>query len=363
MVMASPVRSERWELYRLLGEPARLRLLALAGEEELAVSELAELLGESQPNVSRHAAPLRQWGLLSVRKQGTWTLMSLDGAAEGDPVVADALAAGRELCERDGTLARVGHVVRAREQRTREFYARPRSGASALGPPAELGAYLAALGALLPRRGLAVDAGTGDGRSLEVLAPVFERVVALDRSEAQLALAKERVAQRGFGNVTLAACDLDAVTPAAVTGGARADLVLLARVLHHAPRPGHLVKQLARLLGEGGAMVLIDYARHEDEALREQQADLWLGFERAELERWCRAAGLEPVATVPVPAPYRGEGPDRHLVWQATVALRAGRASHEEVSTEALGASAARPDDTQKKSKAPEAKRKAKKRP
>src|SRR5260221_491234 len=62
---------ERWELYRVLSEPVRLRLLALAQQEELAIGELAELLGESQPNISRHAAPLKQAGLLAVRKQGT----------------------------------------------------------------------------------------------------------------------------------------------------------------------------------------------------------------------------------------------------------------------------------------------------
>ncbi|MEO7313173.1 MAG: metalloregulator ArsR/SmtB family transcription factor [Chitinophagaceae bacterium] len=84
----SPRRTsgERWELYRLLGEPVRLRLLALAAQEELAVGELAELLGEGQPNVSRHAAPLRQAGLLVVRKEGTRALIRLAEGAAADAV-------------------------------------------------------------------------------------------------------------------------------------------------------------------------------------------------------------------------------------------------------------------------------------
>ncbi len=89
----------RWQLYRLLSDPFRLRLLALANVEELALGELAELLAESQPNVSRHAAPLRQAGLLSERRQGTRTLVRLDAAAKADPVVCDALLAGRSMCE------------------------------------------------------------------------------------------------------------------------------------------------------------------------------------------------------------------------------------------------------------------------
>src|SRR5262245_2761976 len=80
----------RWQLYRLLSEPARLRVLALAAEEELALGELAELLEESQPNVSRHAGPLRQAGLLAERRQGTRTLVRLAPAAALDPVVSDA---------------------------------------------------------------------------------------------------------------------------------------------------------------------------------------------------------------------------------------------------------------------------------
>ena len=172
-VAASP----RWELYRVLAEPLRLRLLALTADEELSVGELGDALGESQPNVSRHAGALRQAGLLADRREGTRTLLRLARGAAADPVVADALASGRALCQKDGSFERVVEVLRAREAAAHEFFARPsRSKVDAL--PAEMGAYLAALAPLLARRGLALDAGTGDGRLLEVLAPVYERVVA-----------------------------------------------------------------------------------------------------------------------------------------------------------------------------------------
>src|SRR4051794_13005869 len=87
----------RWELYRVLAEPVRLRLLALAAAEELAIGELAALLGESQPNVSRHLTPLKQGGLVLVRREGTRGLVRIAEAAAADPVVADALASGRAL--------------------------------------------------------------------------------------------------------------------------------------------------------------------------------------------------------------------------------------------------------------------------
>src|SRR5215467_5473748 len=124
----------RWELYRLLAEPVRPRLLALAAAEELAVGELAELLREGQPKVSRHAAALRDAGLLVARRQGTWTLLRLASGADSDAVVADAVAAGLASCRADGTLARVDEVILARDEATREFFARGGRPAR-VGPP------------------------------------------------------------------------------------------------------------------------------------------------------------------------------------------------------------------------------------
>ncbi len=311
--------ASRWELYRVLSEPARLRMLALAAEEELSIGEIAELLDESQPNVSRHAAALRQAGLLADRREGTRTLVRLPPEAARDPVVADALASGRSLCQSDGSLARVGQVLRAREAAAHEFFARP--GRTRVdSAPAEFGAYLAALAPLLPRRALAVDAGTGDGRLLDVLAPVYERVLAVDRSEAQLARARERVQARGYGNVTLIEAELDARELRKAVGGG-ADAVFAVRLLHHAPQPGRVIAQLATLCAPGGALVVVDYARHDDESMREQ-ADAWLGFEPAALRRFARAAGLDDARVAKIPAPLCGDGPDKHLPWQVLVGTK-----------------------------------------
>lgn len=303
----------------MLAEPARLRLLALAAEEELSIGELAELLNENQPNVSRYAGALRQAGLLLDRREGTRTLVRVSAQAARDAVVADALASGRALCEREGSLARIPDLLRAREAAAHEFFSRPTK-SKVDGPPSEMGAYLAALAPLLPRRALALDAGTGDGRLLEVLAPVYERVVAIDRSDAQLALARERVAARGFENVTLLRGELDAKELRRAVGSG-ADAVVASRVLHHAPQPAKVVGQLASLCAPGGALIIVDYGRHDDESMRDQ-ADAWLGFEPAELRRFARAAGLEDARVTAIHAPLCGSGPDKHLPWQVMVAKK-----------------------------------------
>lgn len=305
----------------MLAEPVRLKLLALVAEEELSIGELAELLGESQPNVSRHAAALRQAALVRDRREGTRTLLRVAAEVSSDAVVSDALLSGRALCEGEGVIARVADVVRAREAAGREFFARPRGAGRADAPPSEIAAYIAALAPLVPRRSLAVDAGTGDGPLLEVLAPVYERVIAIDRSDAQIALARDRAAARGFANVTLLRAELDAKELRRAVGFG-ADAVFASRMLHHASQPGRVVSQLASLCAPGGSVVLIDYARHDDESMREQ-ADAWLGFDPAALRRFARAAGLTDVHVTKLPAPFCGDGPDKHLPWQVLVARKA----------------------------------------
>ncbi len=314
---------DRCELYRLLSEPVRLRLLALAAEEELAVGELAELLDEAQPNVSRHAAPLRKRGLLIERKQGTRVLVHLAHGAARDPVVADALAAGRALCEEDGSLRRIAEVVRARDAAARAFFGRDQGRPSFASIPGELPRYLAAIAPLLPRRSLAVDAGTGGGSLLDVLCPIFERVVAIDREHAQLERCRARVEQRGFGNVEILEADLGgAAVRRAVDAHGGADAVFAVRLLHHAARPQETMRVLAALARPGGSVVVLDYAHHDDESMR-AQADLWLGFEPAELRRFARGADLEDAVVTSMPAFAPGAGaPDHHLPWQVFAARR-----------------------------------------
>ena len=326
----------RWELYRVLAEPVRLRLLSLVSEEELAIGELAELLGESQPNVSRHVAPLRQAGLVKVRRQGTRAL--LHAPPSDDVVITDAVRSGRALCEADGSLARVAEVLRARDALTREYFEIARSGGEHA-VAGELGAYLLLLAPLLRRRALAVDAGTGDGGLLDVLAPLFERVVAVDRSAAQLAVARARVQRRGYKNVELVQGELrsDDVQRAVRQRGREpgADAVFAVRLLHHAPQPERLLRELLSLCAPGGALLLLDYAAHGDERMRER-ADLWLGFAPEELRRLAEAAGGEAgsIRIAQVPPILTGDGPDHHLPWQLLCVQRPGGAAADEAAPE-----------------------------
>jgi DNA-binding transcriptional ArsR family regulator/SAM-dependent methyltransferase len=318
---------DRCELYRVLAEPVRLRLLAAAAEEELSIGELTELLGESQPNVSRHLAQLRKLGLLLERRQGTRVFVRLTDAAQADPVVADAVGAARALFAREGTLERIGQLIRQRDAVGREFFARgvAHNAADVSMVPDELAAYLMAIAPLLPRRQLAVDVGTGEGRLLDVLAPLFDHVIAVDREPAQLERAALRSKLRGYENVTLLQGDLhSSAVHEAVSRRGLGDVVFASRILHHAPRPAEAIAELATLTKPDGTLIVLDYAAHDDETMREQQADLWLGFAPEELARFATHAGFSAARSSSIPELFRGAGPDRHLPWQVFSARRTG---------------------------------------
>jgi ArsR family transcriptional regulator len=322
--MQARIESEkRWELYRVLSEPMRLRLLALVAAEELSMGELGDLVGESQPNVSRHLASLRKLGVLRERRQGTRVFVRLRAEIADDAVLRDALSAGRTLCEGEGVLARVPEIIRQRDAPAREFFAATRAPSDHIALPSELPAYLSALSWLLPRRELAIEVGTGDGRLIEVLSPMFRRVVAIDRERAQLDRAAERLSARGHTNVELFCADLsDAPALRALPDCGQADVVFASRVIHHAPQPRDAFKTLVELVRPGGSVLVLDYAPHEDEGMREGQADLWLGFSSEELIAYAERAGLRDAAVQPLPKLFHPGGPDAHLTWHVLVARR-----------------------------------------
>jgi ArsR family transcriptional regulator len=313
----------RWQLYGLLADPVRLRLLALAGEAELSVGELAELLNQTQPNVSRHAAPLRRAGLLADRRDGTRTFLKLTHAATTDAVVADALSEGRKLCAAEGSLEAVSSVVRARDSRTREYFASAHH-LDAEPEGGDLAAYLFALGALLPRRGVAVDAGTGDGTLLEAIAPFFSRVIAVDRSEARLSRARRRAQARGYQHVEFMCDEIDGPDVRRAVAGS-ADIVVAGRLLHHAPVPGDMMTALAALLAPSGRLLVVDYGPHGNEAFREAEADVWTGFEPEELLGFAAEAGLTDARVVAIPGdfwPASKKAQASRVPWLALVAAK-----------------------------------------
>jgi ArsR family transcriptional regulator len=283
------------EFFKALADGTRLRILRLLDEAELHVNELVEILELPQPTVSRHLAVLLRAGLVNRRRDGQWTFYSL---AAGNGWQADGLGPAlrirlRGLPEDARDRARLEACLEQRVRGSHEFYARIAPTWDRLRAGLDLdGLHGRLLSALLPATCEWVDAGTGTGALLPVLAPGAKRLWGVDRSAEMLAEAERRVAALGLGSVVLVRADLAALPFA--TGSVDGVCSLLA--LHHAARPAAVIAELVRVLRPGGRVVLGDFVEHGEEWMRTELAHAWLGFAPARVARWCVEAGLADVA-------------------------------------------------------------------
>jgi len=283
---------------RAAAESTRLRLLLLCSQGELAVSELTDILGQSQPRVSRHLKLLCEAGLLDRFREGNWVFYRL---ARSGPEAALARRLVELLPREDPTLAldrqRLEAVKRQRAEAATAYF---RANAAQWGEIRSL--YIdereveAALIELLPAEGLRdlLDIGTGTGRILEVMAPRVGQALGLDLSREMLAVARVNLERAGVDNCTIRQGDMYQLP----LPGASFDAVVIHQVLHYADRPERALAEAARVLRPGGRLVVVDFAPHELEFLRAEHAHRRLGFADAEIMGWCREAGLEPAAPV-----------------------------------------------------------------
>lgn len=277
-------------IIRALGDPTRLRIMRLLSTMELAVGELAQVLGQSQPRVSRHVSILCDAGLAERHREGSWVfLRSAIGVGRldspGDPVgsavarllataeAEDAAFAAR--CSDDR--AQLAAIRAAREHGAEAYFARHAEQWDDLrklhSPDDLVEAQLGALLADLPL-GELLDIGTGTGRIAELFAGQATRIVALDKSLDMLRVARAKLQRLPAESIELVQGDFAALPFAAQSF----DTVVLHQVLHFAADPSVALAEAARVTRPGGLIAIIDFAAHEREELRERHAHARLGF-------------------------------------------------------------------------------------
>jgi ArsR family transcriptional regulator len=296
-------------------EPTRLRILALLADGELTVSEIVQILGQSQPRVSRHLKLLAEAGLIDRLPEGQWVFYRL---ADRDADLSRLLAA--LVPTNDARIAldtsRLKAVKDARAAAAASYFA-----ANAKSWDRIRSLYVddreveAALARLLPADKIdsLLDIGTGTGRILELLAPRIERGDGVDASRDMLAIARTRLAAAGLSHCHVRQADMYALPVTAATY----DAVTLHLVLHYADRPSAAIAEAARVLKPGGRLIVVDFAPHQEESLRTQHAHRRLGFSDAEIAEWFGAAGLALQQTVTL----KGD-PLTVKLWAADRALR-----------------------------------------
>ena len=275
------------------GEITRIRLIALLAEAELTVSELITILGQSQPRISRHLKLLAEAGLVERHREGAWAFFRLnDRGAMGE--VAQAIVA--RLDRADPVLAndhaRLSDVRRARSEQAARYFAEQAEDwdrIRSLHVPEER--VEAALRDIIGKKTFhaVLDLGTGTGRMLELMAPFAQRAVGVDQSPAMLNVARARIEHAGLRNAQLRQGDIYALP---VEHDAY-DLVVVHQVLHYLDDPARALREAVRTLRPGGRIVIIDFAPHELEFLREKHAHRRLGFSPEEISGLLQECGLD----------------------------------------------------------------------
>ena len=301
---------------KALAEPTRLRIVSLLAGGEMTVSEIMQVLGQSQPRVSRHLKLLADAGLCERFPEGGWVfyrLVRTGAVSRLAAVIEEFTDATDPQVQRDRQ--RLAEIKRLRSKTAERFFE----------AAAQQWAHIRSLhfseaaveGALVEIAGARrfshhVDVGTGTGRMLELFSPVAEDGMGVDLSREMLHVARAKLSEAGLATRFVRQADATALP---VEDGA-ADLVTLHQVLHYLDDPAASLAECARVLGTGGLLLVVDFAEHRHEALRAEHHHRHLGFAPAQVTSWLAAAGLE-LESLKALEPEGIEGGLTVLIWAA----------------------------------------------
>jgi ubiquinone/menaquinone biosynthesis C-methylase UbiE len=300
-------------------EPTRLRILALLRTGPLTVKDLTRILGQSQPRLSRHLKLLVEAGLVERAPEGSWAYFHLAQDGRNDGVAARILGAldpADTILTRDGQ--RLDAVKRDREAAAQGYFAKhaaewDRIRTLHIDESDVEAALVAALGS--SEIDLLVDLGTGTGRILELVADRCRRAIGFDLSPAMLTYARSKLERTGLAHVQVRQGDICNVPLADGAAG----VVVLHQILHFLVDPARALHEAARILAPDGKLLIVDFAPHDLEFLRDDHAHQRLGFADAQMCQWLDDCALQCQPTVHLgPARLTGAGNLTVSIWHAT---------------------------------------------
>jgi ubiquinone/menaquinone biosynthesis C-methylase UbiE/DNA-binding transcriptional ArsR family regulator len=289
------------------GEETRLRILTLMAEAELTVSDLTEILRQSQPRLSRHLRVLAEAGLVERFREGSWAFFRLSdrgNAADVARTLIDRLDPHDPVIARDRE--RLAAVRSTRAAAAQNYFRRHAAEWDQIRKlhvaDAAVEAAIRAALADKPMRSL-LDLGTGTGRMLELFAADIERGLGLDLSLDMLALARTRLDRAGLKHCSVRHGDIyDLALPRDSF-----DIVIVHQVLHFLDDSARALREAARVLRPGGRLLVIDFAPHDLEFLREEHAHRRLGFANETVAQWLGGAGMDVVRQQTLPPGLGGK--------------------------------------------------------
>jgi ArsR family transcriptional regulator len=277
---------------RAAGEHTRLRILALCARGELSVSELTQILGQSQPRVSRHLKLMVEAGLLERLPEGAQVYFRVSDRVEVSKLahaLVELIPESDMSLNRD--LSRLQQVRDTRTQRAQDYFQKVAKSWDTIRamhvPQKQLEqALLEAVGS--EPVGELLDIGTGTGRMLQILADRVTRGVGVDLSSGMLAVARSNIEQAGIAHIHVRKGDMYQLP----LDDASIDLAILHMVLHYSDDPAEVIREASRVLRTDGRLILVDFAAHTEEYLRSEFRHHRLGFSDDEIRQYFEATGF-----------------------------------------------------------------------
>ncbi|WP_275783545.1 ArsR/SmtB family transcription factor [Pararhizobium gei] len=280
------------DVLKAAGESTRMRLLALLAVGDLTVTDLTEILGQSQPRISRHLKLLAEVSLIDRYQEGAWAYFRLTAEGAGVALVRDLLSfadPGDAVLARDA--ARLSTLKQSRSEKAQAYFSRNAAGWDELRrlhvSEADVETALKQVVGPDPVDGL-LDLGTGTGRILQLFEGLYRRGVGVDASRDMLAVARSNLDRAGITKASIRHGDIFNLP----LDDHQFDLVVIHQVLHFLQQPEAAIAEAARMLSAGGRLAIIDFAPHSVEHLRDEHAHLRLGFSRQTMAEWLDKVGL-----------------------------------------------------------------------
>ena len=277
---------------KAVADPSRLRLLAISAKSALSVSELTEIMGLSQPIISRHLKLLFEAGLLDRFREGksVYYRLSDDGYREGDTArkILSLVPVNSPEIERDRL--RLEEIISSRNVRAAEYF---RQNAEDWESIRSLYVDEKKVEELLLDRvpdhvENLLDIGTGTGRMLQVFADRVDRGIGVDNSYEMLSLARASLEQSDIRHCHVRYGDIYRLPLIDLNF----NIIVIHQVLRYSQDPAAVIAEASRVLQPNGLVFVVDFAPHSVEVLREKYAHQWLGFDDREALSWCNKAGL-----------------------------------------------------------------------
>ena len=299
-------------------DPTRLRILLLLALGELNVKDLTRILGQSQPRISRHVKLLGEGGLIERVREGSWVFCRLADGPRGDfaRAVVQSVDATDPVYVRDRQRA---DALKAERESAAQAYFRAHAAdwdrirALHVSEAEVEAAMREALGE--ERAEMLLDLGTGTGRTLELFSDIYDRGVGIDVNPSMLAYARAKLRREGLDHAQVRHGDIYNLSFA----DGVADAVVMHQVLHFLSDPGRAIREASRVLAPGGRLLIVDFAPHQLEFLRDEFAHERLGFSSAQVGQWLADAGLSLVHSRDLAPPAgRDAGKLTVSIWLAT---------------------------------------------